>query len=133
MGAVRSLWRVPVWALALVCLVGVMPATAFAANHNVTVGPGGALSYSPNSITIAAGDSVTFTWDSFDHTVTYNTGPISWVDSGLHDPPFTFVLPNGTSTTVFQSPGDYTYFCGFHGIGMSGTVRVVHHFLVSAP
>ena len=75
---------------------------------STTVGPGGLLTYSPSDVTIARGDSVTFTWDSDLHTVTYSAGPISWIDSGLHnvaDPPnpFTFVLPNGSSTTVPSS------------------------------
>jgi LPXTG-motif cell wall-anchored protein len=75
--------------------------------------------FSPGSVTIAAGDSVTFSngGDS-PHTATADDGSF---DTGTVD--------SGSSATVtFDSPGTYRYYCQFHGgpggSGMSGVITV---------
>jgi len=79
--------------------------------------------FSPRSIMINAGDTVTWVWDDgTDHSVTSDTG--IW-DSGVKNggPPF----PQFSRT--FPAPGTFPYRCVIHGesggLGMSGTVTVM--------
>ncbi|HEX6865479.1 MAG TPA: fibronectin type III domain-containing protein, partial [Thermoanaerobaculia bacterium] len=96
----------------------VLASAAGAATHNVTVGPG--TSFSPDSLTIQVGDTVTWT----------NVG------GGFHDA----VADNGTFSSgppssaawtfsrTFGSAGTIGYHCSVHGgpggIGMAGTIIV---------
>src|SRR5947199_386537 len=70
--------------------------------------------FSPADITIAAGGTVVWTnRDPAKHTVTANDGSF---DSGNLDQGATF-------SRTFATPGDFPYFCKFHGSpgqGMSG-------------
>lgn len=70
--------------------------------------------FSPATITVKAGDSVTWTnQDSTGHSAT--------ADDGSFD---TGVLANGQSKSVtFSNPGTYTYHCSVHPY-MKGTVIV---------
>ncbi|MBI4147770.1 cupredoxin domain-containing protein [Candidatus Woesearchaeota archaeon] len=72
--------------------------------------------FSPNTLTVKAGDSVTFTnADGAPHTATMTSGPEKF-DTGK--------LVKGQSKTVTLSkPGTYTYICEFHP-GMKGTIVV---------
>ena len=75
--------------------------------------------FQPASITVAAGESVTFANSGESpHTATADDGSF---DTGTIDP--------GASATVkFDTPGKYPYFCRFHGdpggSGMAGVVTV---------
>lgn len=86
--------------------------------------------YSPNSITILVGDTVT--WennDSVAHTITStnDSGPActagggsatgSPLDSGI-------IAPNGTFSHTFDTAGTYYYVCIISGHLMRGTVIV---------
>ena len=91
-----------------------MPAAA--ANHGVVVGAD--FAFHPQTVTIAVGDSVTWTND----------------DAGFHDVRAndnSFSTPGGASFTfthTFTAPGTKGYFCTFHGgpgVGMFGTVVVL--------
>ena len=88
---------------------------------NVDVGPGGAMSFNPDSVSINVGDTVQWNWKSSPHSVTsgapgrpYNVGNF---DSGLQNAPFTF-------THTFGEPGTFPYYCTYHGAIMSGVVEV---------
>jgi plastocyanin len=79
--------------------------------------------FSPKSIMINAGDTVTWIWDDgVDHSITSDTAV--W-DSGVKNggPPF----PQYSHT--FTTPGTFAYHCVIHGgpggLGMSGTVMVM--------
>lgn len=70
--------------------------------------------FSPASRTVAAGSTVTWTWNagSAMHNVTFTGGPAS---------------PNQTSGTfqrTFASAGTFAYTCTIHGASMSGSVTV---------
>ncbi|MCC7002216.1 MAG: hypothetical protein IT357_08680 [Gemmatimonadaceae bacterium] len=70
--------------------------------------------FSPASRTVAAGTTVTWTWNagSVMHNVTFTGGPAS---------------PNQTSGTfqrTFSSAGTFAYTCTIHGASMSGSVTV---------
>jgi plastocyanin len=75
--------------------------------------------FSPGSVSIAAGESVTFSnGGDRPHTATADDGSF---DTGSVDP--------GSSATVsFDAPGTYRYYCQFHGgpggSGMSGVITV---------
>lgn len=73
------------------------------------------LTYSPASITISAGQSVTWTNnDTVPHTVTAKDRDA--LQSGT-------IQPGDTFTQTFDTPGTYEYFCEFHS-NMSGVVVV---------
>jgi plastocyanin len=90
---------------------------------NVTVGPGGAHTFSDvatgtNTTTIHVGDTVKWTWGSSDHSSTADAG--AW-DS-------TVMNSGSVFSFKFTSAGNFPYHCVIHGaaggIGMSGTVVV---------
>lgn len=73
--------------------------------------------YSPSTITIAVGSSITWTnRDSVDHTVTEVSGPAGF-DSGQ-------IAPGATYTHTFTVAGTYTYHCADHSMMPTATVRV---------
>jgi plastocyanin len=111
--------RLAVLALALVAAV------AFTAACSRTspppVGPGGSAAqvhvrgvagYSLDSVTINAGESVTWIWDEGGHTVTSSDmvgGIPGCTPNGLFD---SGALSAGaTYSTTFTAPGTYAYFC----------------------
>ena len=101
----------------------------------VHVGTNGAMTFTPASLTINAGDSVQWVWDGGPHTVT--SGAPGAVDGKFCS------LPSGTApsatacnattyaenagatfTQTFPSDGTFPYFCEIHGAMMSGTIVV---------
>jgi plastocyanin len=74
------------------------------------------MSYSPATVTVAQGGSVTWTNNSgIQHTATsfqnfFNTGNLSG--------------NGGSANRVFSHTGTFRYFCLVHGTSMSGTVKV---------
>ena len=103
-----------VTALALFVVVSIALAitpTASAAGHDVGIAN---FAFSPSSITIAPGDTVTWTnSDGTAHTVTGNNG--SWGSGNLAD--------GQTYTHQFNETGDYAYHCSIHS-SMTGVVHV---------
>lgn len=88
--------------------------SAFAANATVTISD---FAFTPSQVTINAGESVTWQWNSGTHPTSSLNAPAAWQ---------TFTLgPGNTSfTKVFSTPGTYTYQCDFHS-NMTGTIRVM--------
>jgi len=88
------------------------------ADQTVQVGPG--LVFSPATVTVSPGETVTWNFQAF-HTSTSDTatGPEVW-DSGF--------LSSGTFSHTFQTPGTYPYYCQVHsfpgGTAMNGAVVV---------
>lgn len=72
--------------------------------------------FDPESIVVAPGGSVTWTWNGVEeHDVTFDSPSIT--DSPLQT--------SGTfSTTMPTTPGIYTYHCSEHPVVMTGTVEV---------
>ncbi len=100
--------------LALFVVFSIALATApatIAVGHDVAIA---SFAFSPNSITIAPGDTVTWTNnDGTTHTVTGNNG--SWGSANL---------ANGqTFTHQFNETGDFAYHCSIH-TSMTGVVHV---------
>jgi plastocyanin len=91
-----------------------------AATVTVTVGPGGANSFSPNPVNVNLGDAVHWVWDSSFHSTTSGTActPDGTWDSGLLNVGATF-------DRTFSSAGTFPYFCSAHcSLGMTGSVVV---------
>jgi plastocyanin len=71
--------------------------------------------FTPASVTIAAGCSVTWTQTSATkHNTTSDTG--LWASGQMNQ--------NQTFTYQFNSPGTYPYKCTFHPSSMTGTITV---------
>jgi plastocyanin len=91
---------------------------AVRADQTVQVGPD--LSFSPATVTIVPGETVTWEFQA-PHTSTSDaqSGPEIW-NSGL--------LSSGTFSHTFQTPGSYPYYCALHsfpgGTAMNGVVQV---------
>ena len=99
-------------ALAALLLFIALASTAAGANATVTIA---GFAFDPASVTINAGDSVTWTnRDQAAHSVVFTGGG-----------PRTGVLATGASATLtFATAGTFNYICGIHGAAMSGTVIV---------
>lgn len=90
---------------------------AGATTHAVTVDN---FSFSPQTLTIKAGDTVTWTWVNGTHSVTSGTSctPNGTFDSTVSTAPKTF-------THTFNAAGTFDYFCMVHcSMGMTGTIVV---------
>ncbi|HEX2642997.1 MAG TPA: Calx-beta domain-containing protein [Thermoanaerobaculia bacterium] len=98
----------------LLLLLTALP--ALAANHSVTVGPG--TSFSPSTLNIQAGDTVTWTNAGGFHDVNADNG--SFNSGGPSSSAWVF-------SHTFNSAGNFGYFCQVHGsptAGMRGVVNV---------
>ena len=105
------------WVMLIASAVLFMPKFAYAAE--IQMGSGGNLIFDPSELTIAAGESVTFTnGDLPPHNMVVEGFP------ELSHPDLAFV--GGESFTVtFDEPGDYEFQCEPHaGAGMKGVIHV---------
>lgn len=96
---------------------------------DVTVAPGGSLTFSPNPVNISVGDTVRWTWASGFHSVT--SGQTCIADSQFCSPndmncsAGTLSGPGTVYMHTFSQAGTYSYFCALHcNFGMTGTVNV---------
>jgi plastocyanin len=106
MGAVRSL-------VTLAAML-VLAAPAAAADHGVNFGGTLGRAYDPADVTIAAGDTVTFSGSFSSHPLHWDSEVFGRTDSG------------SSKQFSFAHPGTYTYYCEFHyqTDNMRGVVRV---------
>lgn len=87
--------------------------------HEVTVGPDGDLSFDPDSLSIDAGDTVEFVWDSDGHDIEVTDAPDDSDWDGVSD-----LQDEGyTHEHTFEVEGTYEYTCTPHD-GMDGTITV---------
>src|SRR5438477_6972451 len=86
---------------------------------DVAVGPNGTFTFDPSTVNISVGDTVRWTWDSNNHSVT--SGPTSCTPDGQ------FCSPNNTNCSTctlsnqgfvyeftFTQVGNFPYFCCAH-------------------
>ena len=111
-------------------LLATCAAPAFAADHIVQVGVGGGLTFTPATVTIQAGDTVTFQGVSGFHNAVSDPGTVTAFRCG---PTGCGTGPNdgqpggGTwtnATVTFPTAGTIGYFCEVHGQAMRGTIAV---------
>ena len=86
---------------------------------DVSMGANGNLAFSPNEITISAGDTVHFINESLPpHNIIVEARPDLSREALLF-------APGESQDVVFADKGDYNFFCGPHqGAGMTGVVHV---------
>lgn len=82
----------------------------------VMVGAGDQNVFSPSTVTIHAGESVTWNWISGIHSIVSDDTPPAFDASAR--------LAVGQYTVTFPTAGSYGYHCGVHGTMMTGTVVV---------
>jgi plastocyanin len=103
-----------------ICLQLAAVSSIFGATVAVTVGPG--LTFTPATVTIAPGDTVSWNWAGGFHTTTSDasTGAEVW-DSGF--------MAAGSFSHTFTTAGNWPYYCAVHsvpgGTFMNGVVHVV--------
>jgi plastocyanin len=86
------------------------------------VGANSALNFSPATLSVAAGSTITFSDQdtTAPHNVTWETVPTG---ASVQNSPE--VMTNGqTFTVTLTTPGTYTYECTFHAAWMHGTITV---------
>jgi len=88
----------------------------------VTVAPGGNLSFDPENLTVSVGETVRWNWDGSGHNIVVESKPdgSSWEgdDADLYD-------AGHTHEHQFEVAGEYSYYCNPHrGSGMVGSVTV---------
>jgi plastocyanin len=92
----------------------------FPSSAAITVGPNGMLVFSPSTVDIAAGGTVTWTWAAGNvllHNVTSGDAVPAFAPSATQ--------MSGTFAHTFPTAGSFSYFCSIHGrTVMFGTVNV---------
>ena len=94
--------------------------TAVNATSVKIIGASGNYSFSPASVTVKVGDTVTWTNNSnVPHTTTSDaSSAVAWDSSAID-------TGGGTFSFVFTKAGSYTYHCSFHPF-MHGTIIVTN-------
>jgi plastocyanin len=104
----------------LLATIAVAAAPAFAADQTVTASTTSSSQFSPATVTVSEGDTVTWNNASGVHNVHFDNG-------SFIQPPSAQPAPWTVSQT-FTGTGSFKYYCDVHGapggIGMSGTVNV---------
>ncbi len=81
--------------------------------------------YSPACLTIAAGQSVTFSGDFYSHPLRAGVAPSLGGGAGPSPDPIGSVNGGTTASFTFAQPGIYPYYCATHeNIGMYGAIQV---------
>lgn len=78
------------------------------------------IQFSPSTLTVAAGTTVTFEWVSNSHSVVSDGPPSFTDDRAISAPPHSLAVK-------FDTPGIYNFHCSVHGspgAGMHGTITV---------
>ncbi|QKY18871.1 halocyanin [Halolamina sp. CBA1230] len=101
--------------------------------EEVTVGPGGNLTFAPEELTIETGTTVRWVWDSDNHNVVPQSQPDGANWEGEGEPGTTFNAGHEYSHT-FNTTGTYDYVCTPHeSAGMVGAIEVVENIETPAP
>lgn len=103
------------WVAVLVVVIALIPGAARAGDATIAF-PVGGFAYSPSTVTITAGQSVTWNGSFSNHPLVSVEGLWATPNSGT------------TFTQTFDTPGTYHFYCQFHGSadgsGMAGTITV---------
>jgi plastocyanin len=81
--------------------------------------------YSPACLTIATGQSVTFSGDFYSHPLRAGAAPSAGGDAGSSQNPIASMNGGTTASFTFAQPGIYPYYCAAHeNVGMYGAIQV---------
>lgn len=95
------------------------------ADQTVVVGPNDTFRFQPADFTIAAGDTVVWTWDSGGHNVRPSATPDGAGWSGTPGGDGTTYDAGYTHRHTFDVTGTYEYYCAPHrSLGMTGSFTV---------
>jgi plastocyanin len=87
--------------------------------QDATISVDNPYNFTPSTVTILKGGTVTWNWTGSNHNVTSAGSPTFSPNSGTQDAPWTF------GPITFANTGSYRFNCSIHGSsGMSGTVTV---------
>lgn len=93
--------------------------------NTVVVGPDGEYAFAPDSLSVAVGDTVTWTWDSTNHNVVVDDRPEDAAWSGTDGGVAESYDTGYEYEHAFETPGTYEYYCSPHeGLGMRAEVVV---------
>ena len=120
--------------IGIAATLGLFSASAYAADHPVTVGGGGGFTFAPSSLSISAGDTVTFSYagGAAPHNVRSDPSAVTQFrcaqgcdgQGGSGAP----TAAAWTATVTFPTAGSVPFYCEIHGapggIGMAGTITV---------
>jgi len=122
MRAKREVARLVVFTAFSLTIALVAPAVASESDVSI-----GGFKFSPPTVTVQQGDTVTWSWAGPDtnHTVTSDPGQADSLESHPGIPANQIVGPpqGGTYSHTFNTPGTFTYFCRVHTF-MKGKVVV---------
>jgi plastocyanin len=112
--------RTPAGKILIVFSLLAAPVCAWASGHIVNVG-GTMTVFTPSTLTIAAGDSVTFVNKGGNHNVAADNGAFRCArgcdgKGGNGNPSNS----NWVASVTFANPGTFGYFCEIHGTPTSG-------------
>ena len=101
----------------IAAIIFFLPKSAYAVD--VSMGANGNLAFSPNEITISAGDTIHFINESLPpHNIIVEARPDLSREALLF-------APGESQDVLFADAGDYNFFCGPHqSAGMTGTIHV---------
>ncbi len=102
---------------------GQKPGGSMGAPNSVTVSNN---AFTPGDLTVSAGTTVTWTWNSCTGGDGYGAGQTCVSHNVTFDqgPPNSVTQSSGTFTRTFAVAGTYPYHCTIHGTAMSGRVLV---------
>jgi plastocyanin len=115
--------------LAFACTIAFATVTASAANHDISVGGAAGFAFSPSTITITAGDTVTFSNAGGFHNVVSDAGSVTSFRCAVG---CDGAGGNGNASSAswvavvtFPTAGSAPFHCEIHaGSGMTGTITV---------
>ena len=107
------------WLLVFACLTLIIPIVAHAETHEVQVGN---FFFSPQELTIKAGDTVRWVWADGIHTSTSGDPEDPETTGDVWDGPVT--SQNTTFEFTFPDTGVFPYFCAVHPSSMKATITV---------
>ena len=121
----RDFLRTAGGATALAGAVGASGTAAAQSAKEVTVGPGGNLTYEPAEVYVKPGGTVKWSWDSDGHNVVAESVPEGADWSGTEGGDGKLYDTGHTYEHTFETKGEYSYYCTPHKTaGMIGKVIV---------
>jgi len=115
MSVIRSVAGAVSLAVALAACGGDDAPSGPSGNNGLTVSASAANVFSPGTLDITVGQTVTWSFSAVDHNVIFN--PVTGAPQDIA------ITRNGSVSRTFNTAGTFPYVCTLHA-GMTGTIRV---------